>query len=316
MSEEIKQIPVFVFSGFMDSGKTTLVRESLYSKEVTDGYKTLLICTEEGGEEYDNKILLDNNVTIIYVDDEDKFNLELLNQLHSDVNPDQVFIEYNGTWDIKSFLEGELPEGWLFYQNFSLVNAETYDMYLMNMRQLIMTPIVYATTVIFNRCSDDTEKGRLRRSIKVLNGNAKIIFERENGDIDNRPEELDIDLNKDELDITDDMFGNWIVDCKENPDKYIGKMVNFVGIAYNKPNLPENYFGLGRNALVCCAEDARYIGFLCEYPEALMPEHGEWVKVKAKVVNKIYAKTEEMKVMLQPISVEPAPAPDDEYIYF
>lgn len=44
--------PVFVCTGFLDSGKTTLVKETLMEQEWIEPGLTLLILCEEGEEEY------------------------------------------------------------------------------------------------------------------------------------------------------------------------------------------------------------------------------------------------------------------------
>ena len=42
-----KEIPVYLFTGFMDSGKTSLVEETLFENEFTDGAKGLIIMCED-----------------------------------------------------------------------------------------------------------------------------------------------------------------------------------------------------------------------------------------------------------------------------
>ena len=46
------EIPVYVFMGFLDSGKTTFVKETLLDREFTGGAKTLLLVCEDGEEGY------------------------------------------------------------------------------------------------------------------------------------------------------------------------------------------------------------------------------------------------------------------------
>ena len=49
--------PVFICTGFLDSGKTTLVKETLMEQEWIEEGKTLLILCEEGDEEYSEEYL-------------------------------------------------------------------------------------------------------------------------------------------------------------------------------------------------------------------------------------------------------------------
>ena len=41
-----QEIPVYVFTGFMDSGKTSLVEETLFENEFGDGAKGIIIMCE------------------------------------------------------------------------------------------------------------------------------------------------------------------------------------------------------------------------------------------------------------------------------
>ena len=50
---ERTDIPVFIFTGFLDSGKTTFIQGSLEDERFNDGVPTLLVVCEEGEEDYD-----------------------------------------------------------------------------------------------------------------------------------------------------------------------------------------------------------------------------------------------------------------------
>ena len=46
-------IPMYVFTGFLESGKTKFIQETLEDPRFNSGEKTLLLVLEEGEEEYD-----------------------------------------------------------------------------------------------------------------------------------------------------------------------------------------------------------------------------------------------------------------------
>ena len=60
--------PVYVFSGFLDSGKTTAIKGTLYNPRFNEGEPTLIICFEQGDVEYDKKFLEITNTQVIYMD--------------------------------------------------------------------------------------------------------------------------------------------------------------------------------------------------------------------------------------------------------
>ena len=63
----MEEIPVYLFTGFMDSGKTSLIRQTLLEENFGDGAKTLLIVCEDGDEEYDEEELKEANTKMLMV---------------------------------------------------------------------------------------------------------------------------------------------------------------------------------------------------------------------------------------------------------
>lgn len=201
---EKMEVPVYLFSGFMDSGKSSLIRETLIEGDFSENGKTLLILCEDGEIEFDEAELQKANAMLAMIEDEEEFTSEKLAELGRDCRPDQVFIEYNGTWQMSTFLELALPKDWVLVQSLATVDAATFELYLANMRAMIMEQLFAADVVIINRCTDGTPKGKFRRAIKALNRKAQIAYEREDGTIDeNDMEELPYDLNQETIEITD-----------------------------------------------------------------------------------------------------------------
>ena len=229
----MEEIPVYLFTGFMDSGKTSLIRQTLLEENFGQGARTLLIVCEDGDEEYSEDELRKANTRLLMVENEDDFTETLLRNCNLQYMPDQVFIEYNGTWGMDTLLEQWLPEGWVIVQSLATVDASTFDMYLNNMRAMILEQLFQADVVIFNRCMDDTPKGKFRRAVKAVNRPAQIVYERADGTIDEAEEELPFDISQDVIEISDADYAIWYMDAQENYKKYDGKKVEFTGLVYN-----------------------------------------------------------------------------------
>ena len=198
----------------MDSGKSSLIRETLIEGDFSENGTTLLILCEDGEVEFDEKELLKANTKLVMIEEETEFTAERLQSLSDKYRPDQVFIEYNGTWQMSAFLEMEHPKDWVLVQSLATVDATTFEMYLTNMRAMILEQLFEADVVIINRCTDDTPKAKFRRAIKVINRKAQIAYEREDGSIDeNDMEELPYDLTQDIIEITDMDYGIWYMDA-------------------------------------------------------------------------------------------------------
>lgn len=61
------EIPVYLFSGFMDSGKSSLIRETLIDGDFSENGNTLLILCEDGEVEFDEEELLKANTKLAMI---------------------------------------------------------------------------------------------------------------------------------------------------------------------------------------------------------------------------------------------------------
>jgi hypothetical protein len=311
------EIPVYLFSGFMDSGKSSLIRETLIEGDFGEGGRTLLILCEDGEVEFEEAELESVNAKMVMIEEEASFTPAKLKELQLAYQPDQVFIEYNGTWQMATFLEMDLPKDWILVQSLATVDATTFEMYLTNMRAMIMEQLFAADVVIINRCDDDTPKGKFRRAIKALNRKAQIAYERADGTIDeNDMEELPYDLNQEIIDITDMDYGIWYMDALDDPRKYEGKKVRFLALVYRPQKMKKDVLIPGRFAMTCCVDDITFIGFKCKYSKAAEIAHKSWVTVTAEMKTEFALEYKGKGPVLYALDVQPAEKPEDELIYF
>ncbi len=247
---------------------------------------------------------------------EEDLTAEFLQSVNLEYLPDQIFLEYNGTWKLDTILETPLPKGWIIVQELATVDATTFELYLNNMRTMIMEQLFHADVVIFNRCDDSTDKGKFRRNVKALNRKAQLVYERADGSLDEREEELPFDISGDELEITDADYAIWYMDCLENPKRYEGKKVHFLALVYNPERLKKGVFVPGRFAMTCCVEDVTFIGFKCKYAKEEEIPHRSWIDLTAEVRVEFAKEYKGKGPVLYPVSVVPAEAPEDELVYF
>lgn len=311
------EIPVYLFTGFMDSGKSSLIRETLIEGDFSENGTTLLILCEDGEVEFDEKELLKANTKLVMIEEETEFTAERLQSLSDKYRPDQVFIEYNGTWQMSAFLEMEHPKDWVLVQSLATVNATTFEMYLTNMRSMILEQLFEADVVIINRCTDDTPKAKFRRAIKVINRKAQIAYEREDGSIDeNDMEELPYDLTQDIIEITDMDYGIWYMDALDDPRKYEGKKVRFLALVYRPNKMKKGVMIPGRFAMTCCVDDITFVGFKCKYADAASIPHRSWITITAEMKTEFALEYKGKGPVLYALDVQPTEKPADELIYF
>ena len=312
----MEEIPVYLFTGFMDSGKTSLIKESLIENDFARQGKSVIICCEDGEVEYDDEELKKVNATLVMVEKEEDFTQDFLESVNRKYLPEQVFLEYNGTWGMDTLTDMRLPGGWVIVQALATVDATTFDMYLANMRTMIMEQLFDADVIIFNRCDDETDKGKYRRNVKALNRKAQLVYLRADGTVDEREEELPFDLSGDEIDVTDADYAIWYMDCMEHPKRYEGKKVKFLALVYNPEKLKKGVFVPGRFAMTCCVEDVTFIGFKCKYANEDQIPHRSWINITAEVRVEFAKEYKGKGPVLYPVSIEKAEKPDDELVYF
>ncbi len=310
-------IPVYLFTGFLESGKTTLIRDTLIDPEFTDQEKTLLICCEEGMEEYDSMFLKRLNTVIEYVDSLEDITPEFYEELQEKVEPDRVMIELNGTWSVNDFLHVDMPSNWLLVQIISTVDASTFSLYVQNMKQMIFEQLIHSELIIFNRCDETTSKRFLRTNIKAINKGAQLIYEGKDGSINElKEEELPFDLDAPILNISDDDYGLWYMDALDHPFKYDNKVIRVKGMAVSAVMDDEQALILGRYAMVCCTEDTSLIGLLVRDIERGKLHENQWISVTGKLSVEFDEATQQNFVVLHAQKVEQAEPMEDAYVYF
>ena len=221
-------VMVYLMTGFLDSGKTQFLKFTLEQDYFQIDGKTLLILCEEGEEEYNPMEMLKYGVVIEKVEDQEDLTEEYLEELNRKHEPERVVIEYNGMWKVSDFESMKLPEGWAIEQKLTTVDASTFQMYLTNLKPLFVEMVRGAELVLFNRCEDLKPLPGYRRSVKVVSPQAEVIFEDEQGEIDNIFEdEVPYDLKAPVIQIAREDYGIWYVDMMEHPERYKGKTVEF-----------------------------------------------------------------------------------------
>ena len=309
--------PVYIVTGFLDSGKTTFIQEMITDEGFSEGERTLLLCCEEGEVEYDEKMLKDNNTILFTFEDMDELAGDRLVRLDKEYKPERVIIEYNATWLMETLYSAKKPKNWDLAQIICLVDSNTYEIYLKNMRQFMADGLKEADLVIFNRSNDETPKSSYRRSVLGLNNSVRLFFENTDGTTDDgvSDEDLPYDVKADVVEIGDADFGIFYLDALEHPDRYDGKIIHARGRAFRMEDMPKNCYVFGRHVMTCCADDIGGIGFLCRYKDN-PPETNDWVFLTAKVEASFSPMHGCDAIILLEEKTEPAGAPEEELVYF
>ncbi|WP_283681079.1 TIGR03943 family putative permease subunit [Parablautia sp. Marseille-Q6255] len=313
----MQQIPVYLINGFLESGKTLFLQDVLMGGDFDDGQPGLLILCEEGEEEYDEKALSDMNISMITVDEESEFSGGFLKMCEKHYRPKRIFIELNGMWNSEWLFTNELPFSMEIVQVITIVDGSTFPVYLNNMRSILSNLFLNTEMVIFNRCTPEMDLQSFRRTVRGLNPRAMVYFEDAKGDpIDPGMDVPPYDLNADVIQIEDIDYGLWYLDAFEAKDRYNGKKVRFRAKVMKSRRFPDGVFVPGRNAMTCCEDDIRFVGYLCKSEFADLLKSRQWIWLTATIKYEYSSEYGEEGPVLYAESYELTGAPQEDLVYF
>ena len=283
----MKQIPLFIINGMLDSGKTSFISTIIHQDGFYKKGTTLLITLEEGEVEYDSlKLLDDYNTTVLSLDDDTLLPKEKLDNLIKMHRFDRVIIENNAM----SEKVLDLPECLIVSQIITLIDCETFETYYQNMRVKMADIIRPANLILFNRIDGKEDKLlSYKRSLMLLNADADYVFQNSNGEvIDTLADELPYDLNSDVIKIEDKDYGVFFIDSYDQKDRYNGKKVNLNAVCYLQA---DGTVVIGRLAMTCCENDIQLLGFFTDIKDSF--KANEWINLTAIVKYEVIEDEEE-----------------------
>ena len=284
MPNQDELIPIYLFLGFLESGKTKFIQETLEDKRFNKGEKTLLLICEEGVEEYDISRMPKKNVITHVIDDKSEFTMENFTKILKESGAERVVVEYNGMWLMDDFFKA-MPDETTIAQVMCFVDATTFNNYNANMRSLVVDKFNNTEMVVFNRFEKSYDPNEFHKVVRGVSRRAEIVYEYTDGKVayDDIEDPLPFDVEADEITIEDKDFALWYRDIMEEPMKYDGKTMTFKALTAKNEKFPVNTFAVGRHIMTCCVEDIQYCWLVAQYEEGAEPANKEWVTVSGVI---------------------------------
>lgn len=279
----MKEVPVYLFLGFLESGKTKFIQETFEDPRFDSGERTLLLVCEEGETEYDPKRFAVKNFAIETVLPEDLTAVRLAEIVKSS-RAERVVVEWNGMRET-SVLFDAMPDGWMLAQVMTFFDASTFLTYNQNMRQLVFDKVQYADMVVFNRFRETDSQEEYHKIVRAISRRPDIVYEYEDGRAvyDEIQDPLPFDIDAKVIEISDRDYAFFYRDLVEETPKYAGKIVRFKGIVAVDKKLKANTVVVGRHIMTCCEADIAYSGLVCIYAGNLPLKTRDWVTVTARI---------------------------------
>ena len=307
------QIPVYAFTGFLDSGKTKFIQETLEDERFNAGERTLLLVFEEGEEEYDLSTYPHQNV-FVEVLDQQTVTTKQLQALAKKYKIERVVAELNGM-QLVGDLYSRFPDDWVVAQEVMFADTTTFQAYNANMRNLVMDKLVGAQMVVFNRLERGADVMPFHKLARAASRRIDILYDYTDGstEFDEIEDPLPFDINAPVIEIQDQDFAIWYRYITEEPEKFDGKTVRFKGQIAMLRREKKGMFAPGRFVMTCCVDDIQFCGIPCVYADAAKLEPRAWAMVTAKIsAQKHPLYKGDLGPVLEAISVEPAePAEPD-----
>lgn len=279
-----KKIPVYLFTGFLEGGKTHIIQESMEDQRFNSGEKTLIIMCEEGIEELELDRFWGKNCYFELIEDQEDLTLDMLTLLYKKHKIDRVIIEYNGMWLLER-LYAAMPADWFIFQNMMFADAKTFLNYNANMRQLMVDKLQACEMIVLNRTPEDIDKEEIHRVVRSVTLRATITYDYPDGHVeyDEIEDPLPFDIDAPIIDIKDEDYAIWYRDLAEETDKYHGKTVRFKGIVARDPKLGKSSLIIGRHVMTCCADDIAFHPLVCIFRESTTLKTRDWVTLTGTV---------------------------------
>jgi len=279
----MQQIPVYVFTGFLDSGKTKFIQETFEDERFNAGERTLLLVFEEGEEEYDFSTYPHQNV-FLEVLDQATVTTKELSALAKKHKVERVVAELNGMQQVGD-LYMRFPEDWVVAQEVMFADSTTFVGYNANMRNLCMDKMVGAQMIVFNRLEKGADIIPFHKLARAANRRVDILYDYTDGttQYDEIEDPLPFDINAPIIEVKDQDFALWYRDVSEEPQKYDGKTVHFKAQVAMLRRDKDGMFAPGRFVMTCCVDDIQFCGIPCRYSKAKELESRSWVMVTAKI---------------------------------
>lgn len=310
-------IPVYSFTGFLESGKTRFIQETLEDPRFNAGERTLLLICEEGEEEYDISTYPHQNVYKEIIDDLDELTTEQLSAMAKKYRINRVVAELNGMRLAGDFYE-KMPEDWQIAQEVMFADASTIMSYNTNMRSLVVDKLTGAEMVVFNRMPVGADIMPYHKLARALNRRIDIVYDYLDGStsFDDIEDPLPFDISAPVIEIADEDYALFYRDVTEEPDKYDKKTVRFKGQVAMLRREKEGMFAPGRFVMTCCADDITFMGLPCKWAESKKLKPRSWVTVTARISVQYHNVYRGIGPVLTAKEVAPAEAAEEDVCTF
>lgn len=158
------KLPITLFAGFLEAGKTTYINTYLQTMN-SKNKRILLVSYEQGVQDYHIPFTKEGEIKIERFSSLEETPADYFN--NASAMYDEVFIEYNGTWEISAFLQLQLPKTMFIHRIICLMNASTFAMYIVNI-DTIIEHIMNSNHIVLTNVQNKQQIREIKKTIVLL----------------------------------------------------------------------------------------------------------------------------------------------------
>ncbi len=292
--------------GFLDAGKTTYIQDCLFNDYFYKRGKTLILCFEEGEEEYDEEALSLKNARVMFYDDSMDIT-GFCSKAIEEYEPDRIYVEMN---TMMEGLRENLPDIMRVTYAVTWIDWTTLELYFNNFKKMISQMVMESNQITFRGCTSKELLAPYSQAFRAMNHRASYLRQDPMGYHEKAFDIfLPFSLEQTDITITEKEYLPLWLDAADHPEHYTGKTLSFKDPLELKHIEGKRFPSAGRIVMTCCMADLQFMAF--ELMEGIVkcPDSG-WMTFEAQA----YAGADEYgrKVLkLSPTAFHLAPAPSD-----
>ncbi len=288
--------------GFLDAGKTTYIRDCIRNDYFYKYGKTLILCFEQGEEEYDPAALAARNASVVCYDGEEDVGAFCLRSIE-ETRPDRIYVEMN---TMMSGLRDRFPPCMRVASAVTWIDWKTMPLYYANLRQMMMQMVSESQQVTFRGCPSREQLAPYSQAFRMMNRRASYLRQDPMG-YHEKAFDLFLPFSLDEsvIAVSEKHYVPFWLDAHDHPEHYEGKTLRFTDPLELRRNGEDGPWSAGRVVMVCCLADLQFMAFPLEAED---PEGGWAVfDAAARVVTDAYG---QKSLALTADRLRPVPPPE------
>ena len=263
--------------GFLDAGKTHYIQDCIMHDYFHKYGTTLIICFEQGEEEYDAGQLLEKRTYVAYYDGGQEVGLFCRRAIERH-RPDRIYVEMNA---MMQFLREQLPDEMNISFVTTWIDWTTFGVYFNNFRQIFSRMASESHQVTFRGCPSKELLSPYSQAFRLMNRKAAYLRQDPMG---YHEKAFDIfvpfSLEEDSIEIGRSAYLPLWLDAADHPEHYDGKTLIFKDPLELRRNGPEEPWIAGRVVMTCCMADLQFMGFELSRESEVTAEGG-WMFLEA-----------------------------------